>query len=82
MKTLFVNDSGPAGVSASMALLKRGLLETMVEAGRTIEKELSEKITRLRAKNNLFNHDIRRLKRGGEVNISGVEEKNFLALHL
>ena len=77
MKTLFVIGSGPAGVSVSKALLERGLKVTMLDVGRTIEKELGEGISSLRAKS-FLSEDERNLIRGGvEAGVSGVEEKKL-----
>lgn len=78
MKTLFVIGSGPAGVSVSMALLKRGFNVTMLDVGRTMEKEIVEDISRLRAKSVLSKEDINHLKGGVEVDVSGVDEKKVL----
>ena len=77
MKTLVVVGSGPAGVSVSMALLKRGLRVTMLDVGRTMEKGLDDEISRFRAKRSLSKEDIDRLKEGVEVDMSGVEEKKL-----
>ncbi len=75
MKTLIVIGSGPAGVSVSMALLKRGLRVTMLDVGRTMEEGLGEEIAELRGKSSLSEEDLNRLKGGVVVDASGVEEK-------
>ena len=77
MKTLVIIGSGPAGVSVSMALLKRGLRVTMLDVGRTMEKGLSEEISRMRDKPSLSKEDINQLKGGVEVDASGVGEKKL-----
>lgn len=77
MKTLFVIGSGPAGVSVSVALLKRGMRVTMLDVGRTMEKPLQEEITLLRSKSFLSEDDLSRLRGGVEVNASGVDEKKL-----
>lgn len=41
---IYVIGSGPAGVSCSFGLLKRGLQVTMLDAGIKIEPEIEEKI--------------------------------------
>lgn len=77
MKSIFVIGSGPAGVSVSMALLKRGLRVTMLDVGRTIEKNLTEQIAELRIKNDLSDEDLSLLKGGVKADVSGVEEKKI-----
>jgi len=77
MKTLVVIGSGPAGVSVSMALLKRGLRVTMVDVGRTMEEGLSEEISELRSKSALSEDDLNRLMGGVEASAAGVEEKKL-----
>lgn len=77
MKTVIVIGSGPAGVSVSMALLKRGLRVTMLDVGRTIEKDLEQEIVGLRAKHSLSKEDLSRLKGGVDVDMTGVEEKKL-----
>ena len=77
MKTLFVIGSGPAGVSVSMALLRRGLRVTMLDVGRTMEKGLEAEIAKLRCKSFLSEEDLDRLRGGVEVDASGVEEKKL-----
>jgi len=75
MKTLFVIGSGPAGVSVSKALLKRGLRVTMLDVGRTLEKGLDEEISRFRAKSFLSEENVKQLRGGVEVDVSGLKEK-------
>lgn len=77
MKRLFVVGSGPAGVSVSMALLSRGFNVTMLDVGRTIEKNIDDKNIALRSKNSLSEEDLKHLKGGVVVDASGVEEKKL-----
>lgn len=75
MKTLFVIGSGPAGVSVSLALLKRGFSVTMLDVGRTLEKTIEHEMSLLRAKDTLSKEDIALIKKGVDVDASGVDEK-------
>jgi choline dehydrogenase-like flavoprotein len=75
MKTIIVIGSGPAGVSVSMALLKRGLRVTMLDTGRIMGKKLYEEIAGLRSKDFLSTEDMSRLRGGVDASVSGVEEK-------
>jgi choline dehydrogenase-like flavoprotein len=77
MKTLIVIGSGPAGVSVSKALLKRGLRVTMLDVGRTIEKDLGEEIVELRGKDSLSEADQNRIRGSVKASSSGVEEKKL-----
>jgi choline dehydrogenase-like flavoprotein len=77
MKTIIVIGSGPAGVSVSMALLKRGLQVTMLDVGQTMEKDLEQEVAELRRKSFLSVDDINRLRGDVEVGASGVEEKKL-----
>jgi choline dehydrogenase-like flavoprotein len=77
MKKIFVIGSGPAGVSVSMALLKRGFQVTMLDVGRTIEKGLAEDVASLRAKPSLSEEDKNRIRGGVEASVSGVQEKKL-----
>jgi choline dehydrogenase-like flavoprotein len=77
MKTIIVIGSGPAGVSVSMALLKRGLRVTMLDVGITMEKELDSAIAELRSKSFLSEDDINFLRGGTVADASGVGEKKL-----
>jgi choline dehydrogenase-like flavoprotein len=76
-KTLIVIGSGPAGVSVSMALLKRGFRVTMLDVGRTIEKDREEKVAILRTKSFLTEKDRSWIKGIELANTSGIEEKKL-----
>lgn len=67
--------SGPAGVSVSMALIKRGLNVTMLDVGKVIEEEVLQNSNVIRRKKKLNPKD--KLIVRGEVNadINGVQEK-------
>jgi len=77
VKTLLVVGSGPAGVSVSMALLRRGLKVTMLDVGRTIEPGLEEEIIAMRRKDILSEKDHSQIKGDVEAGRSGVEEKKL-----
>ena len=77
LKRLFVVGSGPAGVSVSMALLKRGLPVTMLDVGRAIEPDLAQEIVEMRGKSFLSEKDLIQLKGGVEAGMSGVDEKKL-----
>ncbi|PLK49126.1 GMC oxidoreductase [Uliginosibacterium sp. TH139] len=75
MKTIIVIGSGPAGVSVSKALLERGLRVTMLDVGRTIEKDLGDEIDGLRRKDSLSEADKGRIRGSVKATASGVDEK-------
>lgn len=77
MKSIVVIGSGPAGVSVSKALLKRGLRVTMIDVGRTIEKDLAEKIGKARSKDALSEADQSLIRGSVKASASGVEEKKL-----
>lgn len=77
MKTIIVIGSGPAGVSVSKALLKRGFKVTMLDVGREIDKEVEQKVSKYRSKEMLSKADFDLLSRDSDVNLSGVEEKKL-----
>ena len=77
MKALFVVGSGPAGVSVSTALLKRGFRVTMLDVGRKMDERLSQEIDVLRAKSALSEKDMNQIRGGVEAKVSGVDEKKL-----
>ena len=77
MKKIIVIGSGPAGVSVSMALLKRGMQVTMLDVGRNIEENHGNVLAAIRAKNSLTDYDKSRIMGSVEVDVSGVEEKKL-----
>jgi choline dehydrogenase-like flavoprotein len=77
MKNLVVIGSGPAGVSVSIALLRRGLKVTMLDVGRTLEKDIDNKINKIRLKSVLTNEDLSELRGGIDADLSGLKEKFF-----
>jgi len=79
MKTIVVIGSGPAGVSVSKALLARGLRVTMLDVGRTLEKDLSQEIVGMRAKQSLSKEDRDRLRGGVKADATGVDEKKLFS---
>lgn len=77
MKNIFVIGSGPAGVSVSKALLERGERVTMLDVGRSLEKNLSEEMLRLRKKSELSQVDMDQIRGSVEADVSGVGEKKL-----
>ena len=79
MKKLIVIGSGPAGVSASTALLKRGYKVTMLDVGRNIEENIATKISIFRKKKDIEPDHFKNtfLKNVNDVDINGVQEKKI-----
>lgn len=74
---IVVVGSGPAGVSVSMALIKRGLKVTMLDVGRTLDGQTANELAVMRAKSALSEEDIDKIKGRVAVDVSGVEEKKL-----
>src|SRR5712671_3009558 len=75
----YVIGSGPAGVSATHALLARGEPVTMVDAGLTLEPEREAVIGRMRQQTpaEWSADDVARIKEGMDAGASGVVLKRL-----
>lgn len=74
---IYVIGSGPAGVAAATALLRKGLAVTMLDAGVQMEPELQEVVKRLGSQTpeQWSDTDLRRIKGGVEASASGIPLK-------
>jgi len=77
MKSIIVIGSGPAGVSVTKALLKRGLKVTMLDVGRTLENSTKIEIASLKTKSSLSEEDMKNIRGDVKAGIKGVDEKKI-----
>ena len=77
LNMIYVIGSGMAGVSATMALMKRGYEVTMLDAGFELEQEKAEIIKRMRIRDKIDwdNNSINLLKENVSADFGGVDVK-------
>ena len=79
MSDFCVIGSGPSAISAAVALTRRNLRVTMLDAGRTLEDSRVETVARLGALDpvNWSETDVQRLKEGVSVSSDGIPMKRL-----